>query len=532
MGNDSVLVDAHLPCPDCGSHDALSRFSDGHTYCFSCETVRKGNTDELPKGELLITTVSEPLPKRGITKDTCQKYQYFKSMYNGKHVQVANYYDTHGKIVGQKLRFADKTFTQLGSVGKTFYGQQLYQNGKRLIVTEGEIDCLTISQMFANREAVVSVPCGAGSAKKVFENNLEWLNGFNEVIVIFDNDEAGRKAVQSIEGILPSEKLKVVSLIEYKDPNEYYCNNRGEALLDAIENAKQYTPDDIVNGADVWEELANEPDTSDGYSLPWDVKANDMIQGLRKGEIVLLTAGTGIGKSTMAREILYDLGMRHKLRVGAVMLEENTARTAKGIISIYCNKPLHLNRKAITEEEYKKAFEATLGTRRFYMYKHFGSVQSNKLLSKLRYLAVSCKCDFIVLDHISIAVSGLDSKDERKLLDVLMTKLRCLCEETGVGMVAICHLKRVDGATHEEGGQVSLDHLRGSQSLAQLSDTIIALERNQQATEVEKKNRLTIRILKCRLTGETGVGGYLLYNKKTGRLVKANGETENGQTEF
>lgn len=541
---ESTLTKAHLPCPTCGSHDALSEYSDGHAHCFSCGTTKFLNDDkrQISNQTVFTSRVSSThisnLPKRGILEHTCKKYQYQKGIYNGKPVQVANYYDQYGELTGQKLRFADKTFCVLGSINDTFYGQQLYSGGDQLIVTEGEIDCLTVSQMFANTIPVVSLPKGAKSARRTFESNLEWLQHFNEVVVIFDNDEAGREAVKSVEGILEADRLKIVVLNQHKDPNEYLLADHGRELMDAISNAKAYTPENIVNGNTLWEELKNEPEEEVGYSLPWDIKAQGMTKGIRKGEIVLLTAGTGIGKSTMAREIMYDLAMNKNLRVGVMMLEENIRRTAKGIMSIHVGKPLHISRQGLTEEEYKKAFDETLGTGRFVLYNHFGSLAENKILSAMRYMAVTEKCDFLVLDHLSIAVSGIDTKDERKLIDVLMTRLRSLVEETGVGLIAICHLKRTDNSNHEEGGVISLNHLRGSQSLAQLSDTIIALERNQQATEDQEKNRIKVRILKCRCTGDTGLGGYLYFDKGINRLrvpdfdAEENTNEESRQHEF
>lgn len=133
-------------------------------------------------------------------------------------------------------------------------------------------------------------------------------------------------------------------------------------------------------------------------------------------------------------------------------------------------------------------------------------------------MAAAEHCDFIILDHISIAISGLDIENERKATDVLMTRLRSLVEETGVGMLVISHLKRVDGQPAEEGGAISLSHLRGSQALSQLSDGVWALERNQQEEDEKKKNLVRIRVLKGRRTGETGIAGYLAYNKETDRL--------------
>lgn len=516
----SEILRAHLPCPDCGSSDALSEYTDGHTYCYSCNALHNSDETQTTKYDDFISDMTlKPLKARGITESTCRKYQYYYTTYKGKPCQVANYFDEYGTLIGQKLRFQDKSFATKGKISKTFFGQQLYNRGSRLIITEGEIDCLTVSQLLGNQEPVVSIPCGAQSAKKVFEANLKWLEGFDEVVVVFDNDDAGRSGAQEIEGILSPDKLRIATLKQYKDPNEYYINDKGNELLEAIENAKRVTPENIINADTLLDDLLDEPEEVTGYGLPWNVKADKMIRGVRKGEITMLTAGTGIGKSTMIREIGYHLVMEHGLKIGSMMLEENVLRTSKGYIGLYLNKPVHLSRKGISNEQYTEAFVNTLGTGNFVMYNHFGSLDNSAILKAIRYMAVTEKCDFILIDHISIAVSGIESNNERKLIDILMTRLRQLCEELGVGLICICHLKRGDGKkSAEEGGSISLEDLRGSQAIAQLSDTIIALERNQQAERDVKKNLVQMRVLKCRQTGNTGIGGKLWFNKEKNRL--------------
>lgn len=526
----SEILRAHLPCPDCGSSDALSEYTDGHTYCYSCNALHNSDeTEPTTKYDDFISDLSlKPLKARGITESTCRKYQYYFTNYKGKPCQVANYFDENGTLVGQKLRFQDKSFAVKGKLSTTFFGQQLYNNGVRLIITEGEIDCLTVSQLLGNQEPVVSIPCGVQSAKKVFEANLKWLEAFKEVVVVFDNDDAGRKGAKEIEGILSPEKLRIAVLKQYKDPNEYYINNKGNELLEALENAKKVTPENIINADTLLDDLLEEPEEVTGYSLPWTVKADKMIRGVRKGEITMLTAGTGIGKSTMIRELGYHLVMDHGLKIGSMMLEENVLRTSKGYIGLYLNKPVHLSRKGITNDQYTEAFNHTLGTGKFVMYNHFGSLDNSSILNAIRYMAVTEKCDFILIDHISIAVSGIESNNERKLIDILMTRLRQLCEELGVGLICICHLKRGDGKkSAEEGGSISLEDLRGSQAIAQLSDTIIALERNQQADSDIKKNLVQIRVLKCRQTGATGIGGKLWFNKERNRLEIPNADLMN-----
>ena len=106
------------------------------------------------------------------------------------------------------------------------------------------------------------------------------------------------------------------------------------------------------------------------------------------------------------------------------------------------------------------------------------------------------------------------------MLDILMTKLRSLVEEIGVGMILVSHLKRPEGRGFEEGRETTLGHLRGSAGLGQLSDIVIGLERNQQDEEV--KNQTTVRVLKNRFSGETGVACTLEYNKHTGRIHEQN----------
>lgn len=525
---DGEIVRTHLPCPDCGSSDALTEYVDG-TYCFSCETYHKKDEVEqykkqktkAPKDIIPLDEMNiEALSKRGLTQATCRKFGYYTSTYGETPCQVACYFSDDGSVLGQKLRFPDKHFSVLGNLHHRFFGQHLWAGGHKLVITEGEIDCLTVSQVGGNKWPVVSIPNGAQSAKKVFTENMEWLNKFDEVIVMFDMDEAGRKAVESVCGIMPPGKLFIANL-PLKDPNECLKAGRAKEIIDAIFQAKPYRPDGIVNGNELWEELRDEPEEAEGYPLPWDIPLQQMTSGLRKGELVVITAGTGIGKTTFVRQIAYHFGVHLGLKVGMMMLEENVKRTAKGLMAVHAGKRLGLNRNLVSPEEYHKIFEETLGNGNFVFYQHFGSMESDSLMAKMRYLAVAEQCDFIVLDHITIAISGLDIENERKATDVLMTNLRSLCEETGVGMLIISHLKRTDGTSAEEGGVISLSHLRGSHALAQLSDGVWALERNQQADDPDEKNLVRLRVLKNRFTGETGLAGYLKYDKETDRLEAA-----------
>ena len=127
-------------------------------------------------------------------------------------------------------------------------------------------------------------------------------------------------------------------------------------------------------------------------------------------------------------------------------------------------------------------------------------------------------CGFVFLDHVSIIVSSQESGDERKALDEIMTKLRTLVQETGIGLIVVSHLRRPEGKGHEEGAATSLAQLRGSASIAQLSDIVIGLERDGQADDPMVRNTTRIRVLKNRFAGITGPAGEALYDLNTGRM--------------
>lgn len=542
FSEDSAFI-GHFPCPECGSSDAYAEYSDGHGYCFSCqkyfpsseEETKRGTTMKETKGLIPLSSMNiSSLNARGINKDTCQKMGYYTTEYNGNPCQVACYYDLKGNLVGQKLRFPDKSFAILGKVSNCLFGSQLWESGKKIVVTEGEIDALTVSQLQGNQWPVVSIPNGAQAAKKAIEANLEYLSNFEQVILMFDMDEPGRKAIEECCRVLPPGTAFVANL-PCKDPNDCLQKGKSKEVIQAIWNARLYRPDGIVSGEELYEKCVTDiGNIADSVPYPWSA-VNEKTRGIRHGELYVVTSGSGMGKSTLLRELEYYFGVEKRELCGIVALEESTRKTGLELMSLYLNRRVIIDPNSVTEGQRSEAFKATIGNGNFFLYDHFGSLDSSNLLSKLRYMIVSLGCKRIFLDHISIVVSGMDSDEdggERKAIDKLMTNLRSLVEETQCTMFVVSHLKRPEKKGHEEGGQVSLSQLRGSGAIAQLADMVIGLERNQQG---ENPNVLTIRVLKNRFSGDTGVSGYLCYNPETGRLVDMDAvdfESEESGKEF
>ena len=514
----------HEACDKCGSSDAKAVYDDGSTYCFSCE-MATGSGEKHSMAEGMIQGLQyRPLDARKLTMKTCQKFGYGVAKYQSTFFQVASY-RRDNKIIAQHLRGPDKSFKWLGKPKKVeLFGQHLWQQGgKRLVITEGEIDCMSISQAMNHKWPVVSLPNGASSADRSIKENLEFIESFHQIVLAFDDDEPGRAAVEKAVSILSPGKVHIMKYEGRKDANDMLKDGLGAMINQCIFQAKKYRPDSILAGKELWDVI--QKDTPPGLMSPYP-KLNAMYHGFRPRELYLITAGSGIGKSTIAKEILWSFFEQGK-RIGVLCLEEGVKRATEGFMSLYLNHPIHVQRPPI--EKLKEAFDHLTHDDRYYIYDHWGSSQIDAILAKIKFMAVALGCEWILLDHISIIVSGSDElqDNERLLIDQFMTKLRTLIENTGIGVLAIVHLKRPgQGKGYNEGRQVSLTDLRGSGSLEQLSDGVIAAERDQQG---EQKNITVLRALKNRPIGVTGVADTLAYNPITGRTLPATDSDFNQQ---
>lgn len=514
----------HEACT-CGSSDARAVYSDGSKFCFSCGEYFKSNGEkERPSRAISRANVKlidgEPriLTKRGLSLETCRKYDYRVGVDRGKPVQLATYYNDQGIPVAQKVRYEDKSFRWAGDPkSAVLFGQQHAQRGgRRLVVTEGEIDAMSMAQAMGLRWPVVSVSNGASGAKKELAKHLEFLESYEAVILMFDNDAAGQKAAADCAELFTPGKCHLAKLSR-KDPNEMLKAGLVRELVTAMWQAPSYRPDGLVSGKDLWEEVLIEPEP--GLPYPWPC-LDKLLYGQRPRELVTWTGGTGTGKSQLVKEIAHGL-IKQKERVGIISLEESVRHAALCQMSLELERTLHLPhiRSKTSVEDLRKAFDATVGSGRLWFYDHFGSVSAASLLPKIRFMAKAYDVRWIILDHVSIMVSGMATEgDERKRIDELMTNLRSLVENLNIGMHVVSHLRKASGTPHEEGGRITLADLRGSGAIAQVSNIVIGAERNQQCET--NSNVTSLRVLKNRFSGETGIAGTVVYSPETGRILQ------------
>jgi twinkle protein len=514
-------------CDKCSSSDGNVLYADGSKYCFVCNTYShsdnsNSHTDRKIYSMTTSTQLSRgnvlPITDRNISQATAQQYGVTQT--EGKHFYP--YYDVNGSQVANKVRHtANKSFMAEGSMSKaTLFGQQLFnQGGKYITICEGEIDAMSAYEMTGSKWPVVSIRNGAQSAVKDCKEQFEYLNKFEQIVICFDNDEHGIAAAQKVAQIFEPNKAKIMHMT-LKDANEYLMKGKREEFVKAFWEARPYTPAGIVNLAH-YEGLYDEDDK---LSVPYPYEGlNKMLYGMRTGELITFTAGTGAGKSSIIRELEHHILNNTKDNIGIISLEENVKQTIFHLMSVEASKRLYIKevRQYESQEQLDAWYKATAGTGRVFAFDHFGSIQTDEILSRVRYMVKALDCRFIIIDHLSILVSGLEGEDERRNIDKMMTQLRSLVEETQCCMLLVSHLRRASGDKgQEQGVQISLSMLRGSHSIAQISDAVIALERDQQATDPIVANTTTVRVLKNRYAGETGVGAYLLYDRDSGRMTE------------
>jgi twinkle protein len=462
--------------------------------------------------DLLIETEVKELRSRKISEETCRRFGYSVGRFEGEMVQIAPY-NRNGRVVAQKIRTKDKEFRCLGDTSNMpFFGQQLWSSGKRVTVTEGEIDALSIFEAEIKGKygayPVVSVPNGAAGAAKTFKQELDWLSGFDKVIICFDQDAPGIKAANECAALLPPGKA-FIAVLPRKDANDCLQEGLVTEIQSAMWNAQAWRPDGILDANEALSEILNRQDISSIFEYPFAV-LNSMTQGVRAKELVTVCGGSGIGKSEFVRNIAARALLKG-IKVGYLALEESVPRTALGLLGIVAEKPLYQDADPFKDPTMLSVWK-TIFDGNFFCYRHFGSTDPQNLLARIRYMAVGLGCKVVVLDHISIVVSGIADGDERRIIDNLVTGLRSLIEETGICVIALSHLRRAtDGEYHEEGAKTSLGQLRGSGAIGQLSDMVIGLERNQQSDT--SRDVLTMRVLKNRYNGTTGLAGRARYNK-------------------
>lgn len=505
-----------LPCPQCPSSDAYHIYEDGHGYCFSCSTYFSNkekeekmteNNNKRPFSFSSLGGSYEDYPdKKGISVSACEKYGVVHLLDSMGEVTARAYPwpGSDGTIVAAQIRYLPKDFRTVGTFSKArLFGSNIFPShkGMSITVTEGADDALAVYEMFGQKYPAVAIQSSSSVVRDI-SLSLDYLLGFKFIYLCFDNDDPGKEALRKACDILPPEKVRVVKLGKHKDAADYLVNGDTKAFVQTWHASGPPKLDGILSTTDDhWKALLAEPEKTI-LDYPYK-KLQEKTYGVRKAELVFITAPTGVGKSELIRELEYHATQTTTASIGLLHFEDPPGTTHKRLLAKALEKRVYLPDVTMSDAERLDAFNSTFSTGRVHVLSAFGGYDFDGLIQRLRYMVSVLGCEIIFLDHITIALqSTTGGKIDVGVIDDAITRLRTLVHDLNFSLIAISHV-------NAEGDP------RGSSNLKNLADTVIHLERDTAAGSC----RTYITLRKNRFGGPTGKAGVLIYDEETGRLL-------------
>lgn len=500
----SEAVELHVPCEECGSSDAKSIYSDGHGFCFACQTYFP------PSGLDSGKFTYEFIPHRCVNKEVMAFYGVSaKINEEGKPLELGFKYP-NGNF---KHRVLDSKnfYTKKGEKLEGLFGRNKFAAGSHnsVTITEGELDALSLYQVL--RSPVVSVQ-SASTALRDCTVDRGWLNSFSTIYLAFDADVAGREATASVASLFDPIKVRHVKFSNRKDANEYLQAGEEKVLKEVWLNSKRYLPETIISSFEVFKEILSKPKKM-GHPYPFKT-LTDMTYGIRTGETVLFIAQEKVGKTELMHFIEHKLLKETDDNVGAIFTEEPPLRHLQALAGIEDGVPYHLPDRSAEPDVVFKAAQKVIGSDdRLHVYTHFGSDDPDILLDTIRFLVSGCGCRYILFDHLSMVVSGNRGEDdERRSLDYISTRLEMMVKELDFALIMVSHVN--------DNGQT-----RGSRYPTKVADITISAHRDMQHPDPVERATIHLRVVYNRFAGKTGPAGKVIFDRDNYRFTE---ETEDG----
>lgn len=375
---------------------------------------------------------------------------------------------------------------------------------------------------------VVSPVTGEPSLDKQIKENYEWVTSFEKVIIMMDNDDAGKKAAEKAAKMLKPGQAHIAEL-RLKDPCDYIKQGLGDELYDCFwkaVNKGRYTPAGVVGSSQTYEALM---ERANWVKLPLPNFAAQLQQmmngGFAFGEIINVVAASSVGKTTVVNEFLYHFVFNSTYRIGVIPLESDMGELIENLLSIHLNKKLanmddDEKREYYKTDEFKKAYDELTklpdGSDRFVILDHQGDVADGDLKEKIEYMVKACDCRGIILDPLTLALSGQQNEG----MDEFMSWLLRFVKREKIIHINVAHVRKSGSGAraNSTGGDIHEEDIKGSGSIFQVGMINILLMRDKENHDERVRNTTKVVVSKARRTGNTGPAGFWFYNAITSRL--------------
>jgi len=514
---------------------------------------------------------------RKVRKETCERFgiRAALSEKDGKTVEAYYFpsYNQKGQVVGfmkqdiTKGKEEDGHWTAVGSVNiqNKLFGQDVAEsiNRKRvnLVCTEGAWDCASTFQALVDsvkgtkyegmEPQVVSIPLGTKNAVEAILHNEAYVTSHDALTIYFDDDHCtpaetkkgimkGHEAREAVAGALIDSGLSMMTVTAqdgFKDASDYLQAGKSSELAKLVQFGKKvFSTEKIVRASEISFDTLIEEQPK-GVMIDCFPKLMERLYGFREKELTMILAPVGVGKSTVC-SILADNFMKAGHKVGMIFLEEGNKDTFQRLIAAelkvnylkFKRNPLSVS----SREAIKEVYDKITGNNQLVLLDHFGSMPIDSLMSKVKHMVLVEGCKYILLDHLSMVVSGNEVENERKELDMVMTALASFCAANSVHLIVVCHINRTDSAQFlppkgKEGEpfwvNVRKESARGSAALEQCSWNILGIE--PEILPDFSRGRVRIKVLKTRFGDSLGIADVFTLNPDTWEVVLDDGGSDN-----
>lgn len=515
---------------------------------------------------------------RGIRKEICEKFGIRAALSQSDGETVEAYYfpsfNQKGKIVGYMKQDITKSKEEKGhwsaigavTISNKLFGQNVAEaiNRKRtnVVITEGQWDAVSVYQALVDNVKgtkyeglepfVVSIPLGTANAVEALLHNEEYVKSHDALTIFFDDDYCtpkeikqgivkGHEAREAVANAFVGSGLALMTVSPddgYKDASDYMQAGKVTELAKLVQFGKRvYSAEKIVKASEISLETLLEP-RPEGIYVNEFPKLMEKIHGFRTRELCLLTAPSGVGKSLVLSKFanaFVDAGEK----IGMIYLEETNKETMQRLVASklkvnylkFKDKPL----ECASMEQIKAAYDDIVDNDKLVMLGHFGSLPVSELMSKIKHMHLVEGCKFILLDHLSMVISGMETDNERKQLDIVMTELAAFCAANEVCVIAVSHINRsgADQFRPPKGQEdqpywvkVTKEMMRSSSSLEQLSFIVLGLE--PQIMPDRSRGNVRLTALKNRPWGYLGVADEFKVDEDTWEVLLADEDAPDG----
>jgi twinkle protein len=515
-------------CTACGSSDANQVY--GHedgttdTYCFACQaydfkdrtTKRLSNKAEDDKVSMKDI---EGLPSLGIrgVKDAVASLFGVKvgfSPNDGKTITKQFYPATRGgQVVGYEERnVLSKGFISIGDrtgdielFGTTLAKRNGYKN---LFITEGCLDAMSLYQVIIEntpakfkefKPSVVSLTRGVASGLKDLINNREFIDKYDNVTLVLDNDSAGLKAQQEILKTFHNFKVAELPL---KDANAMLEAGKGKELYTAcMWNAKQIRQGEVLDIHDFIEKALMKPEM--GISFPWATVTKACF-GIRPNTIHIVGAAPKIGKTDHQHQLVEHLIYSEKVKVGMFDLENAPAKTAKKLAGKHDKLDYSRPDVEYSMDALRATLESMEGVIRFY--DRSASRDWEDIRVAIEEMHLLDGINIFILDPLTALISRYASSEANDKLNEIMTDMSDLVMKYPITIFCYSHVnpKPKGAKSHEQGGKVYSNEFTGSRAMEKWSHYGHGISRDRsEDCPPERKNMSEFRMLFDRDYGQS-----------------------------